>query len=272
MLKDIHKVNSTLEEMKELTFPSGQPFQLTITLNEVKYEFYIHLKKDSDRLVVLGSGAYNSAKMSPPVFQRFSWAEDIDASTIYYNDPTLYLGKINLGWGQGTEDRFYLEELAGILDEIFMCLNATRDKVTFYGSSAGGFMSMYLAGLLKGTSAVVNNPQTVVSDYYQSHVEKMYSCSYPEYSTEDILKKFGHRLNIVTFFKEINFIPEIYYLQNLACSHDVKMHLTPFLNALKIINSSREFSNVKFDFYYNQEQGHNPLEKEAALEILHSVL
>ncbi|MGM0853924.1 MAG: heparinase II/III domain-containing protein [Bacillota bacterium] len=268
MLKDIHKLNSTLEEIKEITFPSDQPFLLTITLEDVKYEFYINLKKDSDRLVVLGSGAYNSAKMSPPVFQRFSWAEDIHASTIYYNDPTLYLGKINLGWGQGTEDRFYLEELAGILDEIFIRLSATRDKVTFYGSSAGGFMSLYLAGLLKGTSAVVNNPQTIVNNYYEGHVTRMYECAYPNLSKEDILKQFTQRLNIIEFYKSIKYIPTVYYLQNLGCNHDVKNHLTPFVESIKAVNESYGFNNIKFDYYFNKEQGHDPLDQEQTLKFL----
>ena len=54
----------------------------------------------------------------PPIFQRHKWINDFDETVIYYNDPTLYLGQINIGWGQGEKNRFYLEEIAEILKTI----------------------------------------------------------------------------------------------------------------------------------------------------------
>lgn len=55
----------------------------------------------------------------PPYFQRHSWMNEFQDSIIYYNDPTLYLGKVSLAWGQGTSDRFYLKDIA-VLIEKFM--------------------------------------------------------------------------------------------------------------------------------------------------------
>lgn len=79
---------------------SYEPTYLTILIESVKYEFLIHLKKGSKKALVLGSGAYDPKKgHTPPIFHRHSWMDDIKDNVIYYNDPTLYLGDMNLGWG-----------------------------------------------------------------------------------------------------------------------------------------------------------------------------
>lgn len=129
-------------------------------------------------MLILGSGAIDPQKHSLPVFQRHSWADEIASSTIFYNDPTLYLGNINIGWGQGNENHFYLESISAIIEKMTEILNIKPENITFYGSSAGGFSSLFLSGLIKGSTALVNNPQTVVFNYYQTHVQKMLEVSY----------------------------------------------------------------------------------------------
>ena len=37
--------------------------------------------------------------------------DEFEDTVIYYNDPTLYLGKLSLGWGQGELNRFYFQEI-----------------------------------------------------------------------------------------------------------------------------------------------------------------
>jgi predicted rRNA methylase YqxC with S4 and FtsJ domains len=57
-----------------------------------------------------------------------------------------------------------------ILKILISQLKIPEYNVLFYGSSAGGFMSLMLAGMFDNSIAVVNNPQTVVHNYYQRHV------------------------------------------------------------------------------------------------------
>ncbi|WP_327987311.1 hypothetical protein [Geobacillus thermodenitrificans] len=147
----------------------------------------------------------------------------------------------------------------------------SANQILFYGSSAGGFMALYLAGLIKGSRAIVNNPQTVVSNYYESHVYKMYECSYSGFSKEEIESKYRERLSVIEFYKEIGYIPNILYLQNMACEHDVQNHLQPFLGILKYSKQLfDEKSKVRFEFYYNEKQGHNPLDKSTTLYYINT--
>ena len=81
--------------------------------------------------------------------------DEFEDTVIYYNDPTLYLGKLSLGWGQGELNRFYLQDIANILEIVFVKLKVDSKNVLFYGSSGGGFMSLILAGFVKGSTALL---------------------------------------------------------------------------------------------------------------------
>ena len=259
------------KELDQFEIPY-EPLYLSVNYNQVSYEFLLNRQQSSDKLVVFGSGAFNAEKMKPPIFQRYSWMSDFTESTIFYNDPTLYNGSLNLGWGQGTEERFYLEELATILKVILKNMNITNDKTLFYGSSAGGYMSLFLAGFLKGARALVNNPQTIVTNYYQSHVDNMLAVAYPSLSRDEILEKYNERLNVLEFYKKIEFVPKITYIQNIACSHDFNKHYWPFIKGLKEMDENIFNHEIEFILYANKEQGHNPLEKAESIAHIQSVL
>ncbi|MFK4417344.1 hypothetical protein ABH961_005948 [Bacillus sp. RC251] len=113
---------------------------------------------------------------------------EFEDTVIYYNDPTLYLGEISLGWGQGTQDRFYLKDISMILMKILAKLHVDHKNVLFYGSSGGGFMSLILAGFVKGSTALVNNPQTILTKWIPVPVNQVFNLSYPGLLREDIEK------------------------------------------------------------------------------------
>lgn len=46
-----------MNEVEGFEFPHDKPFGLRIIIDGVKYEFYIHLKSTSDKLICMGSGA-----------------------------------------------------------------------------------------------------------------------------------------------------------------------------------------------------------------------
>ncbi|WP_218276407.1 hypothetical protein, partial [Pseudomonas sp. FW305-BF6] len=81
-------IHTTFEKIDEINLTSRTPFILTVNWDNVKYEFLIRANSSSNELLVFGSGAYDPAKMKPPIFQRHSWTEHFDSNMIYYNDPT----------------------------------------------------------------------------------------------------------------------------------------------------------------------------------------
>lgn len=262
---DYKTISTDYYNIEKIEFEYNNPFILEVNLDNIKFEFLLNLKRNIEKAVIFGAGAYDSTKYNPPVFQRHAWMDDLDCSTIYYNDPTLYLGEMNLGWGYGEKERHYLVDISKILISILNKVGLNNKDVLFYGSSGGGFMSMLLAGLLK-SKALVNNPQTIVKNFYIRHVNNLKKAVVPNGEFEE------ERINTVEFFKKINYIPQIKYVQNLASQHDMEKHLVPFINGLQELDESLFKNRITLEFYANNKQGHNPLEKIETISLIKEML
>src|SRR5699024_11421546 len=64
--------------------------QIYIQKDDYKFYFKLHLKMDSKKVVVFSNGTINHQKSTSPVFMRSTWHEEINASCIYTDDPTLH--------------------------------------------------------------------------------------------------------------------------------------------------------------------------------------
>lgn len=271
-IKDIYpSINVPYERLDKIEFDSTNATMYSINYNNQTYDFLVKRDLNDPNLTVMGSGAYDSDKGDLPVFQRHSWMHKIDGNVIYYNDPTLYLDKINIGWGQGTEEEFYLQNISEILKSIAENIGINHKNILFYGSSAGGFMSLVLGGYVKGSSVLVNNPQTIVPNYYEQHVNAMCSVSYNVFDYKKVNDKFKNRLDIRAFYKDINYVPNIYYMQNSACEHDMENHYIPFNLFYYEMRKSLKFNNLVSYLYWDNEAQHNPLDKKRTLDFINKV-
>lgn len=253
----LKKIKTNYSDLSRTHILYDCPYELTVMYEGVPFEFLLNMRSQKRKVIVFGSGAYQMEKIAPPIFQRHSWIHHIEESSIFYNDPTLYLGKMSIGWGFGNEDKHYLEIISNILVKIFDYSNILRNNVMFHGSSGGGFMSLLLGGFIKETKVMVNNPQTVVTNYYKSHVNALFETLPSSHLIDDIMCKYKTRLNASYFYNEINYIPEIIYLQNVASQHDMKYHLSPFLSELHFMSDF--FSKINIVLYCDKEKGHSPL-------------
>lgn len=268
-LKQFKRIDIKFNQIEEMAIITSEPFLLNVQWDEVSYEFLIRVKQKSPNVIILGSGA--SENQHPPIFQRYTWMEEFDDSLIFYNDPTLYLGNINLGWGQGTIERFYLKEIAIILEKLIQKLNVANENILFYGSSGGGFMSLILAGYIKESCALVNNPQTILTNWYKDAFTQVFNISYPNLSLEEINNLFAERINVIAFYNQIKYVPRIYYLQNIAAEFDMKNHLEPFVEGLQQIDENCHVNPVKIDLYFDKSSGHIPLEKNKILRYINFI-
>lgn len=271
-LKNFERIKIEFQDLKTFKMPSMDRFILEVNNNGVNFEFLFKINKSAKDLLILGSGAYDPNKMSPPVFQRHAWIDDFEETIIIYNDPTLYLGKITIGWGQGTEHRHYLQEQSQILEYIIGILEYEKESVYFYGSSAGGYMALMLSGFIKGTTALVNNPQTLVMNFWPVPVRDMLNASYPNLSKEEVEERFIHKINIVEFYKKISYVPPIHYIQNISATRDVEKHLVPFIDGLKELSEESFSTRLNLSLYANEDQGHKPLNKKETLAFINSVI
>jgi hypothetical protein len=260
MINEFERYRIDFADLNNFTIQLNSPFILSITKDEVDFDFLIRVKKRNDKAIIFGSGAYDaSSELEPPIFQRHKWMEHFDETLIFYNDPTLYLGEINIGWGFGTGDRHYLIEIAEILEILLEKINLKKEKTLFYGSSAGGFMSLLLGGLLKGSKVLVNNPQTIVWNYYDRHVNAMFETTKPSLSRKEIIESYSEKLNVRDFYKKIKYVPEITYLQNVTSERDLTHHLNPFILGLSHLSDDYYTKEMKIQLYSDIKRGHNPI-------------
>ena len=146
---------------------------MEVNYNNVKYEFLVRFSNTNKNLICPGSGAYDPKKISPPIYNRYTWQNEFEESVIYYNDPTLYnipksplkynIPRLPLGWGIGKHDEWYISVVADIIRILALKNNIKSENILFFGSSGGGFTSIILASLIKNSSTYSKQSSNVLS-------------------------------------------------------------------------------------------------------------
>lgn len=255
------------EDLKDINFYDLD--EITVIKDSVKFHFHLKINKKHNSFVVFSNGAIDRQTKQPPIFQRVSWKDDIQANSIFIDDPTIHDGEMSLGWGIGREKHYYLKSISDILKSIFKTLDIAENNITFFGSSAGGTMSMILASMHKGTRAVVNNPQTRVEKFYTgNHLRKIINAFFPHYTESEFIEEFKSRISVVEAFKENGHCPEVVYILNRKSHFDVNIDYKLFIEDME--NNNLSMNSVNYLIYNNELKGHNPISKENTVSIINN--
>lgn len=247
------RIRCQYEKLNSLLIPPF-PVRLDVQWENVTYEFLINRRLVSRKAVVFGTGSVRGAK-ELPVFSRARWARNIFASSVYYFDPTIYLGDCDLGWGYGTKDCWYLERIAMILEVILQKIHVQREKVLYYGSSGGGFTSVMLASRLHGKATVVN-PQFFVEQYFPTSVNRMKQVVLAP--GEELIPL---RTDVTEYFRHTKYLPQIHLHQNRLASHDMSCQVEPFRKKLQMLTD--QWESLLREEYYEDEGGHTAMPDKA---------
>lgn len=238
--------------------------------NDVVHDIFIKKSsKPNNNLIVFGQGAVDRSKVFPN-FQRISWINDLDDNIIITNDPTLKLDSdLQLGWFQYSSKVNYFFRFAEMLKKVCSKMGFSQDTIIFYGSSAGGYVSLKLACYFPNSYAVVNNPQTDWTKFYEPSVCKLLSVSYKCKSVSEYKENYKNEDYVVDTFRRIGYVPKIFFLQN---SHDQFHYVNHFLPFCNDITTKCAHMMKKVDFtiniYSNEYDGHNPLSKEDTIKYI----
>lgn len=240
--------------------------KVKLIVDGIDFYIFIHIKPNTDRLLVHSNGAIDKNKAQPPVFLRKNWRDDFDAHCLFIDDRTIHDSPLSLGWGLGTKDRYYVEDYARMSQKVSQLLNVEDHQVTYYGSSGGGFISMMLAIYHQNSRAIVNNPQTYVHRYSRNHVLKAYQFVFGNISFNEVNQTYANRVSATSLMKKCNYIPEILYIQNRLSHRDMEDHVMPFTQMLDKYNL--DSSRINFLLYNDKKSGHNPLPKDKTVELV----
>lgn len=245
--------------------------EICIHKNNVAYYFKLNLKGEYKKVVIFSNGAADRSKAELPIFMRHTWADEINASCIFVDDKTIHDSKLMIGWGIGREDVHYLGEVSLILRKILKTLEVSHDNCIYYGSSAGGMMSMILAIKHRYSKAIVNNPQMITYNYMNgkplSYIKNNF---FKQYTYEEFLYKFKDRLSVPYLMKQQNYVPRVLYVLNKLSPMDYEDQFLPFIKELE----DSELNTIKIEYllYNHSGLGHNPLPKERSVKIINAAI
>ncbi|MEE0938322.1 hypothetical protein [Methanobrevibacter sp.] len=247
-------------------FPINEKFGIIVWKSNIKYEFLLNLKENSQNLICIGSGALNPPDLETfrqkPRFNRHSWK--FSESTLFYNDPTRYLNDSILGgWCIGEPDNWYLEEIKEIIVKITEYLNIKNENILFYGSSLGGFNSIQLGTLVRNSKVLADVPQLTLEN--ANYVRYIMPILFPDLTNEEIKYRFDYRLNILDLIKREKYIPNAIMIFD-AGEVDIKEHYTHFFSQLNGLTDAENSNRIKI--IINPLNEHHFMSMEETLTVI----
>ena len=246
-------------------------YVLRVIKDNVPYEYLINRRSCSDKLIVFNNGAIAEGNVSFPVFQRHSWANFLKTSSVFCMDPTLYLNSfLQLGWGIGKNDNYYLENSSLILKKIIQKMGICLEDTAIYGTSAGGYLSIIMGIYLKGAKVVADNAQLDVRNWiFKDALDSVITFSFDNIGTA---LNYRERFNIVDAFEKHHYVPKIYMHVNLCSPADNTKQLVPFLQMAETMTNIQEYNNMEVILHYSPEKGHNGIDMQEAVQFLYGIL
>ncbi len=258
------------EDLDKLEYPKNELIYLIVEYEGFDYEFLFKDLGDSDKLTVLGSGAFNKEKgydRKGPWFNRWSWT--FDDSTLYYHDPTLYLADDIFGpWGLGTPETWYLEKIGIIISRLVEVINVRNDDILFYGSSAGGFTSLMLSIMVKDSVCLAEVPQFDITSW-GSFWRPLKNASF-DMDDKEFIEKYGNRVSVMKLIQEKNYIPNAYILMDCSAEYDFTRQYLPFFKRLNNFKYDIKGNSMKL-IIFGKNTGHSALPKDTILSIIRYV-
>ncbi len=253
------------EIIEQESFLDSEPFIYEIIKEGVKFEFLVSHRSGSNQTVVFGTADFDKNVKKSPVFDRHSWYPDLSCSGIWYFDPSTYLDEASLCWGYGTNQRWYLQEIAEILRIILRKWEVGIQDTVFFGSSGSGFTSILLATMFRGKAAVIN-PQFIVLNFWPRKVQQFRQAVLKP--GEELIEE---RIDAVKLFKKTGYIPSVRIVQNLQAKRDVETQINPFL--MELADSGLNAAHTVFLEFYSNPGGHGAMpSKEETLRLINEQL
>lgn len=258
-------------ELDNYEIQSDCLYVLRVIRGGVPYEYLINRRSDNDKLIVFNNGAVAEGNVSVPVFQRHSWANLLKTSSVFCMDPTLYLNSfLQIGWGIGKNEDYYLENSSLILMKIIEKMGISLKNTAIYGTSAGGYLSVIMGIYLKGAKVVADNSQLDVRNWiFKDALSSVLTFAFDNIG--DALN-YKERFSIIDAFEKHDYVPKIYLHVNLCSTADNSTQLVPFLKSAEAMKHVREYNDIEVFLHFEPDKGHNGISMDDAINFLYRIL
>jgi hypothetical protein len=259
------------QELDGYEVPTDRMYVLRVMKDQVPYEYLIHRRDGQDQLIVFHNGAVQGGNVRTPIFQRHSWAQQLKTSCVFCMDPTLYLnGRLQLGWGIGKNENYYLENSSQILKKLIERMQIRLEDTVLFGTSAGGYLSILMGIYLKGAKVVADNAQLDVRRWiYKDALDSAITFCFDNIG--DALN-YKERFSVVDAMEKHHYVPQLYLHVNLCSEADNTTQLIPFLKSAQEMQRINEYHEIKVILHYEPEKGHDGISMEETVAFLYRVL
>lgn len=264
-------------DLKQARFDYGRATYTIIDRSSNAISFFLHLKKDAKKLIVLLPGASNRSNGHLD-FQRHSWSEDFKGfSVLAFSDPSIkQCNDLKIGWFQYSSSLSGFDLAVPCITAISKSQNINNSSILFFGSSAGGFAALKFGERYEQSAVIAINPQIFLFNYYREYVDQMLVACYPEIEPDEVFRKFSDRLQLN--YERRKGVTVI--LQNMSDLHHVERHLKPLLELEskyllnpKPIIELIDLSDGKIHIltYNDDNLAHSPPSKDDTMKILGNI-
>ena len=109
-----------------------------------------------------------------PFFNRWKYMPYVRGHILLIADPMVDLYENLLtGWYYGNKEHCLAEDICEFVPIFAKKLGIPNDRIFFFGSSAGGYTSLYCGTGVKGSTAVAINPQIQLQLYWPGKVKEL---------------------------------------------------------------------------------------------------
>lgn len=233
-----------------------------VAYKNVPFPMWCHYK-GLKKWVVFFPGA-SRRNIPPPVFQRSSFSDELNANVLSLFDPSLLFHKnLTNSWFCGTPARYYSEYLAELLRSFFKNIGVDNKDILLFGTSAGGLPAFKSAQNLPGSVVWAGNIQTKA--YEHSAFEKMLPILFPNISKDACIELYQERFEA----KQMDGPYTVHFFQNKSDVFHYQNHYIPYK---KWWNSKKTASDVIFYEYDDPEAGHGSVGRVKEIAIINTIL
>lgn len=222
--------------LDQLFQPSDGKTPQEVSLGGVPVPMKLRYSKECKNLLVSFHGAVDRNTRTPPVFSPLLPGLGDSVAQLSVSDPSMMReGAFSMAWYSGHEG-FRAQD---ILADFFRAIarSGRFERVVFFGSSGGGFASLYFSSLLPESIAVVGVPQTNMRRYYSVHIKKYREGCWPSLASDDALAR-----EICTDLCKWYSAPRpntVIYLQSAGDHFHTQTQFIPFMTAISEVKDSR---------------------------------
>lgn len=268
-----HRVD--IEEMIDLSrsvFRADEPVRLDVVLGSGDVlPLLVIARPGAERVIIMNNGAVDLERsQGQPVFQRSTWAQEIDSHQIYVCDPgTVGDAALSLNWMQAQMPAWMPTQVTRAARVISTKLGITApQRRTYFGSSAGGYAALVELAADRGARAVINNAQFDWTRWYAPQVKAVLEARYAGRLAADLRKRWPHRTSALRQLARGEQPLRIEYWVNMASKYDREIPLKHFQEFFT--RHPELCGDVTTHSYHDPKMGHNPMPQDQTLEILNS--